>query len=196
MQVTKSATHGDKLTALLSNSKLPNSDKARVATTVEQYKKWIKTLETAQGEGGVLLSTLVRSLNEYKRHVEVDLIFDADDDFLYRQKGQLKLDNTILEEFLPYLFDVRLIPGLGRVSNLKCGPQSSFAGLSFGSPLVALNDGGVFLKLKDQDFAVSKSHTVVITDDHRKDERFSSSFVVSHRAGPENLDRGISGVSA
>ena len=76
-----------------------------------------------------MLQTLVDALNSYKRYIELDLIFDADQDFLYRQKGQLKLDNTILEEFLPYLFDIRLVPGLTRVANLNCGPQSSFAGL-------------------------------------------------------------------
>lgn len=44
----------------------------------------------------------------------LDLIFDNLSDFLYRQKGQLKLDNSIIEEFLPWLLappTCLLIPG-------------------------------------------------------------------------------------
>lgn len=104
MDVVKTAAHGDKLRALLQNPKLPRADLPRVQTTIARYEKWIKSLETAPGKGSTLIGTLVAALNEYKQHVELDLIFDAGGDFLYRQKGQLKLDNTILEEFLPYLF--------------------------------------------------------------------------------------------
>ena len=164
MQVTKTAAHGDKLKALSSNTKLPRSDKARVTAAITRYDKWVMQLRSAEGEGASLLSYLIKQLNEYKRYIELDLIFDADDDFLYRQKGQLKLDNTILEEFLPYLFDVRLVPGLGRLRNLNCGPQPSFAGLSFASPFIPLNAGGVLIRFKDQDFSISKSHNISITD--------------------------------
>ena len=101
MQVTNANVHGDKLKALLLNAKLPPSDRPRVAAAVERYDEWVRRLRAAEGEGESLLSYLVRQLNEYKRYIELDLIFDADNDFLYRQKGQLKLDNTVLEEFLP-----------------------------------------------------------------------------------------------
>jgi hypothetical protein len=102
MQVIRSATHGDKLKALLVNEKLPASDRKRVETAIQKYGQWIATLQVAKGDAPKVLSILVEALNEYKRFIELDLIFDAHDDFLYRQKGQLKLDNTILEEFLPY----------------------------------------------------------------------------------------------
>jgi len=46
---------------------------------------------------------LVDATNRYKMFIELELIFDSPEDFLYRQKGQLKLNNTILEEFLPQL---------------------------------------------------------------------------------------------
>jgi len=127
MDVVRLPAHGEKLIALLINTKLPASDRKRVEETVGQYENWTKRLSEATGDATALLAALVQALNEYKRHVELDLIFDAEEDFLYRQKGQLKLDNTVLEEFLPYLFDVRLIPGLSRIKNLSCGPQSSFA---------------------------------------------------------------------
>jgi hypothetical protein len=168
-----------------------NSDRKRVEETVNRYELWIKKLKEAKGEGSILLIQLVEALNEYKRHVELDLIFDAEDDFLYRQKGQLKLDNTVLEEFLPYLFDVRLIPGLSRIKNLNCGPQSSFAGLSFASPFLPLDAGGVFMKLKDQDFAVSKSHHIVVSDEPKNGNSYEAKFYVSHFATEikTNLDK-------
>jgi hypothetical protein len=191
MDVVRLPAHGEKLKALLINTKLPPSDRKRVEETVTRYESWIKKLSEAKGNATTLLATLVDALNEYKRYVELDLIFDAEDDFLYRQKGQLKLDNTVLEEFLPYLFDVRLIPGLSRINNLNCGPQSSFAGLSFASPFLPLDSGGVFMKLKDQDFSVSKSHHITISDDPKNGNPFEARFYVSHFATEikTNLDK-------
>jgi hypothetical protein len=191
MQVIRIASHGDKLKALLINAKLPAADRAGVEAAVIKYEQWIKTLSEAKGDAATILRTLVDALNEYKRYIELDLIFNAADDFLYRQKGQLKLDNTVLEEFLPYLFDPRLVPGLGRVANLNCGPQSSFAGLSFASPFLPLNNGGVFLKLKDQDFSVSKSHHLTIRDEPKNGGAFEAKFFVSHFASEikTNLDK-------
>lgn len=191
MQVVRVAAHGDKLKALLGNSKMPASDRNRVETAVARYEEWIATLEGAKGDSTTMMATLVDALNNYKRYIELDLIFDSEDDFLYRQKGQLKLDNTILEEFLPYLFNVKLVPGLGRLSNLKCGPQPSYAGLSFASPFLALNNGGVFLKLKDQDFSVSKAHKIIIHDEPSGKHDFEAKFYVSHFATEikTNLDK-------
>ncbi|MDQ6868978.1 MAG: Bpu10I family restriction endonuclease [Pseudomonadota bacterium] len=179
MEVVRAAAHGDKLKALLTNSKLPAGDK-RSEAAVLRYEAWIKALKSVSGDHAAVLNGLVSALNEYKRYIELELIFDAADDFLYRQKGQLKLDNTVLEEFLPYLFDVRLIPGLDRIANLNCGPQASYAGMSFASPFLPLNNGGVFLKLKDQDFAVSKSHKILITDEPKDSDAFETKFFVSH----------------
>lgn len=191
MQVDRPSTHGDKLKALLANNRLPAADVPRVKNTVLEYEKWKKALTSVPGSGAEVLEGLVACLNAYKRHVELDLIFKSEQDFLYRQKGQLKLDNTVLEEFLPYLFDARLVPGLNRIQNLKCGPQASFSGLSFASPFLPLNSGGVYLKLKDQDFSVSKSHRIVISDEPRGTSTFESKFVVSHFATEikTNLDK-------
>lgn len=191
MEVLRSTTHKDKLVALLANSKLPSVDRSRIEATLDEYRRWITTTKNAQGEGNALLATFIDALNIYKRHIELELIYSSESDFLYRQKGQLKLDNTVLEEFLPYLFDPRLVPGLGRLSNLTCGSQSSFAGLSFASPFIALNNGGVFLKSKDQDFSVSKSHRIVITDEPNSRDKFEANFYVSHFATEikTNLDK-------
>lgn len=116
----------------MSNSKLPASDRPNVTRQIEFYNEWIASMDSLEGEGDVLLSGLVDALNSYKNSVELDLIFDSNDDFLYRQKGQLKLDNTILEEFLPRLFDSRLIPGFDRLSGLECGPLFRQSTSSFG----------------------------------------------------------------
>lgn len=191
MEVVRTAAHGDKLKALRLNNKLPASDKQRVEDAITRYGQWLGEMKSVKGSSVDVLSSLVGALNSYKRYIEVDLIFDASDDFLYRQKGQLKLDNTILEEFLPYLFDERLIPGLKRIKNITCGPQASFAGLSFASPFLGLSEGGVYLKLKDQDFSVAKSHHISISDDPKNSKPFEAKFYVSHFASEikTNLDK-------
>jgi hypothetical protein len=190
MQVTKTTPHGDKLKALLVNSKLPQKDHKQVELAVVRYEDWIRKLNYFKKNPENLLTNLVAAINDYKLFIELDLIFNSKDDFLYRQKGQLKLDNTILEEFLPYLFDINLVPGLNRLLNINCGPQSSYAGLSFASPFLPLNNGGVFLKLKDQDFAVSKCHEITIKD-NLDNNKYKANFYVSHFATEikTNLDK-------
>lgn len=191
MRVEHPRTHGEKLFALRANSGLPDADRERVDKTIEIYEDWIRSLRAIEAEGDALLSGLVSALNNYKYHVEVDLIFDAEDSFLYRQNGQLKLANSVLEEFLPYLFDERLVPGFGRLKNVVCGPQSSFSGLSFGSPFLALNAGGVFIKEKDQDFVIAKTHQITISDEKAVESAFSRQVCVSHFATEikTNLDK-------
>lgn len=191
MDENKETPHGSKLRALLTNNKLPITDKKRVEEAIERYGAWIRDLKSFGGSKKELLTNLVGSLNNYKNFIEIDLIYDAQDDFLYRQKGQLKLDNTILEEFLPYLFNPILVPGISRTDSLICGPRASFAGLSFGSPLLPVDAGGVFLKLKDQDFSVSRSHILSISDSANRDKVYMANFEVSHFAAEikTNLDK-------
>jgi hypothetical protein len=88
------------------------------------------------------------------RFVELDLIYDSPSEFLYRQKGQLKLDNTVIEEFLPRLLFRSLdLGGKG----LVLGPGETFAGLTFGSSLAAQGHGGrAIIRTKEQDFIVGK----------------------------------------
>lgn len=183
--------HGDKLDALVKNAKLPSSDMKRVTEQIARYHAWVVANDSLTDNGDALLVKMVNLLNEYKKSVEFDFIFCAQDDFLYRQKGQLKIDNTVLEEFLPRLFDPRLVPGLEQQSGLECGPQSSFAGLSFESPLMPLSDGGVYLKKKDQDFSVSRKHRMVIMRSDRTLDRLEIEFHVSYFATEikTNLDK-------
>jgi hypothetical protein len=149
--------HESKLLALLANESLPASDLPRVEAAITRYQIWIESMNRLNQEGENHLAELVRLLNDYKRTIEVDLIFDSPNDFLYRQKGQHKVDNSVLEEFLPRLADTRLVPGLRHLEHCTVGPQKAFAAFVFaGSAHTALNDGGVFIKRKDQDYALSK----------------------------------------
>jgi hypothetical protein len=96
--------HLEKLSATLVNEKLPTCDATRIEKAIEFYHQWIARLNAVAGDSpDQVLENAVALLNEYRLFVDVELIFDSDADFLYRQKGQLKLDNSILEEFLPPL---------------------------------------------------------------------------------------------
>jgi hypothetical protein len=96
--------HGEKLTALLISGKLPEEDKPRVEEAVLVYNQWIQDMDNIHEVNiSNLISEMVALLTAYKNYIDIDLIFNSRNDFLYRQKGQLKLDNTVLEEFLPIL---------------------------------------------------------------------------------------------
>lgn len=95
-------THGEKIVAALESIKLPNSDKPRLEAALQKYDEWVRALNDADAlTVDELIEKMVNLLNLYKFYIDVDLIFDSSEDFLYRQKGQLKLDNTVIEEFLP-----------------------------------------------------------------------------------------------
>ena len=126
--------HLDKLNATLTNEKLPERDRPRLEACIKNYAEWIASLEKVNGTSEERLGRMVASLNDYRMYVDVQLIFDSPDDFLYRQKGQLKLDNSVIEEFLPRLFQVEIIPELKGLDVL-IGPTSCFSSLYFNSNL-------------------------------------------------------------
>jgi len=191
MNVASPKAHGDKLKALLTNGSLPASDKPRVQAIILKYDAWVEAMDTAQETGSALLEKFVSLLNAYKTAVELELIFDSPENFLYRQNGQIKLANSVLEEFLPRIFDVRLVPGLGRLSGIACGPRKCFSHLSFGSPFLELDNGGVFIKTKDQDFAVSKAFTLTIQEAGAGEGGYNKQVSVSYFASEikTNLDK-------
>ena len=95
-------THGEKIVAAISNEKTPSSDVVRLKNALSRYDLWISQLNSIKVCNlDDLIISMVRLLNDYKFSIDVDLIFDSSENFLYRQKGQLKLDNTVMEEFLP-----------------------------------------------------------------------------------------------
>lgn len=146
--------HLAKLNALLENRRLPPVERPMVQAALKRYREWIEDLEAVKCGQKKAVQRLVDATNRYKLSIELDLIFDSPGDFLYRQKGQLKLDNTILEEFLPQLF----YRGLNLAdSSFEFGPQKTFAGLSFSSSLASPGVGGrPSLRTKDQDFVLGK----------------------------------------
>ncbi|XWK91077.1 MAG: Bpu10I family restriction endonuclease [Phormidium sp.] len=146
--------HYDKLLACLNNRSLPSADKERVQEAVNKYRQWIQELESVERGQPDSVEKLVEATNRYKRFIELDLIFDSPDNFLYRQKGQLKLDNTILEEFLSQVI-YRSLRGID--DSFEIGPKRTFAGLSFLSSLGNPGQGGEpTLRIKNQDFVLGK----------------------------------------
>jgi len=150
--------HLEKLLSTFNNEKLPLSDKVRIEKVIEKYHAWIKALDMAYAEKNhlAILPKMVKLLNEYKIYIELELIFNSTEDFLYRQKGQLKLDNSIIEEFIPRLMHESLIPGINEL-NIHMGPTTTFSAVYFATALGESNSGGgMAMRTKDQDFAISK----------------------------------------
>jgi hypothetical protein len=150
--------HKDKLVAAIDNPKCNEADLATLKQCLARYEKWVKDMTGLQAAGKQRVVELTRMLNAYKDDFEAELIMKSQSPFLIRQKGQLKLDNSIIEEFLIHLVDPRIIKGLPEFS-LEIGPQTAFMSLAFlPTDLRAL--GGkppVEVKQKDADFAVGKT---------------------------------------
>lgn len=103
--------HFDKLMAVLDSNKLPPGDRPQVEKTIKHYEQWIAEIDTIMESdlsADLRLKRMIEAVNEYRIRMDIDLIFDSQDDWLYRQKGQIKLDNSVIEEFLPRLVNVCL----------------------------------------------------------------------------------------
>ena len=94
--------HLDKLTAAITNPKC-KKDVPLLEEALEYYQDWYKRVQSLTSTGKERVDIMVDLLNEYKDFIEVELIAKRGSAFIKRQKGQLKLDNSILEEFLIYL---------------------------------------------------------------------------------------------
>jgi hypothetical protein len=154
--MNKPTPHGSKLRELATNSKLPAADTTAVSSAISAYEKWLSDMLAITSVGEEKVKDMVRLLNGYKRSIEIDLIWDSENDFLFRQRGQLKLDNSITEEFLPWLVDPKIIPGID-ANDIFSGPASAFASTYFGSSLsVHSKSPGLKVRAKDQDFTLSR----------------------------------------
>lgn len=160
--------HLEKLVAVQNNDKLPACDKPRIERAIARYHEWIGALDAVTGKTSLRrLEKFVELLNEYRLWVDVELIFDSDDNFLYRQKGQLKLDNSILEEFLPRLIQPSILPGIEEF-DVIVGPANCFSALYFDSSLdVPQLGAGMTIRTKAQDFAICKK--LHLTASHNAD---------------------------
>lgn len=146
--------HLDKLNAALQNNKMPEYEIPRIKEAVNRYNQWIEHMNQVEGNRDNVVTELVGLFNDYKFYIDFDLIFCSENDFLYRQKGQLKLDNTVIEEFLPYLV-FKAFPELQ--ATFIFGPTKCFSAAYFQSTLQHQKDGGgLSIRTKDQDFAISR----------------------------------------
>ncbi|HRF93977.1 MAG TPA: Bpu10I family restriction endonuclease, partial [Aggregatilineales bacterium] len=148
--------HGDKLRALLQNPKLPHSEQSRIEVAFQQYTNWRSSLFMVTGNFEDKTTQLVALLNDYKMYLDLEIIYDSEDDFIYRQKGQLKLDNTAIEEFLP-IFISQLLGDEMANYGLNFGATTCFSSLYFSSSLLSQESGaGIKLRQKNQDFVISR----------------------------------------
>lgn len=148
--------HKEKLLAALENPKAA-SDKDVLKQAILAYQNWYERQDKLTSKGEERIKDMVGLLNDYKDFLEVDLIAERGSDFLKRQKGQLKLDNSIMEEFLTHLISPSVINNLP-IFELETGPQTAFMSLAFRPTSINnLNEKPeVVLKVKDQDFTIGK----------------------------------------
>lgn len=148
--------HLDKINAALANP-LSSGDIEVLKEILKAYEEWVKKMKGLKSEGIELVKDMTRILNEYKDYVEVSLIMEKGSNFLRRQKGQLKLDNSIMEEFFVHLMTERVIPELKGV-DFVTGPQKAFMSLAFmPKDFIELTERPVVtVKTKDQDFTLAK----------------------------------------
>lgn len=150
--------HLEKLKKTLESDKFPKDDKPRVEEAIKKYYKWIENLQKVDEDDiEKTITKMVELLNEYKIYIDLELIFDSDEDFLYRQKGQLKIDNTVIEEFLPILVNKCIIKQYGNVELSINAQTPTFASVYFNSSINKnIKGGGLSLKTKDQDFSITR----------------------------------------
>lgn len=149
--------HREKLLAAIANPKCKN-DISILRETEKAYGAWTNKINSLTSTGKQKVLEMTDTLNEYKDYLEVELIARQGSPFIKRQKGQLKLDNSVIEEFLIHLIDPSILSGLPSFE-LEIGPQTAFMSLSFRPAGISKLDEkpDVVLKLKDQDFTIGKT---------------------------------------
>ena len=150
--------HKDKLLAAIENPKCEQKDIEILKQALARYEDWVKAVGQVQTTGRQRIIDLTNLLNQYKYALEVELLIKSGSPFLIRQKGQLKLDNSVMEEFLIQIVDPRILDGLPNFE-LEVGPQTAFMSLAFTPANLAALGGKppVEVKEKDADFAVGKT---------------------------------------
>jgi len=148
-------SHWDKLCKLAENPKLPQYDRARTEEACQRYREWIACLEEIAESGEQVTERMVAELNEYRKWIDLEFVFDSEEDFLYRQKGQIKLESSVIEEFLPRLVRATVLRNVG--SDLTVGPAQCFSSVYFTCALDRVVPGaGIDVRTKDQDFVVGR----------------------------------------
>jgi hypothetical protein len=122
--------HKEKLVAAIANPKCGADDVALLNEALEVYEDWSSKLSGLTTTGKTRVEDMTGILNTYKDFLEVDLIARRGSAFIKRQKGQLKLDNSVIEEFLVHLATDKVLAGLPPFQ-FEVGPQTAFMSLAF-----------------------------------------------------------------
>jgi hypothetical protein len=151
------APHKDKLLAAIDNPK-SRADVPLLRQALSAYEQWTSRMENLAATGKRRVLEMTTLLNEYKDLLEVELIAGKGSAFLKRQKGQLKLDNSVMEEFLIHLIDPRIITSLPPFA-LEVGPHTAFMTFSFRPAGISSLNGRpeIVIKSKDQDFTIGRT---------------------------------------
>jgi hypothetical protein len=187
--------HGNKIAKALANQKAARQDKEILEEIKDAYDGWIAELvKVVPGEDPK--ARVVRQaglFNDYKFFVEVDCVAKRGSAWLKRQKGQLKLDSSIIEEFLLHLVHPATLPGFERLDELAVGPNQAFMSMSFraGSLAGLLGHPEVVVKTKDQDFTLGAQlhYAIGTTPDLRSATRGSFVLAVLAAECKMNLDK-------
>jgi hypothetical protein len=151
------AIHKEKIVAAISNPKA-KEDIELLNEALSAYETWINKITRLTSKGEQRVREMTFLLNDYKDYLEVDLVASRGSAFLKRQKGQLKLDNSIMEEFLIHLVHPLILNNLPNF-DLEAGSQTAFMSLAFRPSNLANLDGRpeVIVKEKDQDFTIGRT---------------------------------------
>ena len=79
--------HLEKLRAAIENEKLPRADVPRLRQAIARYEKWVAAMKEIEGSPQEMATRLINLCDSYKRHFDLETIFDSKEDFLYRQRG-------------------------------------------------------------------------------------------------------------
>ena len=165
--------HKEKLVAAINNPKAAK-DKDLLEEAHKEYLNFTKKLTKLQSTGAKRVEEMTALLNGYKDFLEVDLIANRGSAFIKRQKGQLKLDNSVIEEFLIHLVHDDVLQNLP--DGIEMGSHTAFMSLSFRpSNIDSLNTKPeIVLKQKDQDFTIGKSIFYQLSPDSAFDKKVTA----------------------
>ncbi|MFN3756796.1 MAG: Bpu10I family restriction endonuclease [Flavobacterium sp.] len=165
--------HREKLLAAIKNPKA-KADKSLLEEAFKQYEAWSDKLTKLTSKGDKRVEEMTSLLNEYKDFLEVDLIAKKGSPFIKRQKGQMKLDNSIIEEFLIHLVCDDILKGLPK--GIETGSQTAFMSLTFRPSNIEglIEQPEIVLKQKDQDFTIGKSIFYQFSPDAKFDKKVTA----------------------
>lgn len=163
----KPQVHGDTIDGKIRNHK--SGEKCDVIAKIsEKYKKWRSDNEFITGVSKRDINKKTRLLNQYKTFVRA---INKKPIRGYVFTFQTKLEPTIIEEFLYYLF--KDLPILQNKS-LKLGPTQAYVDMGFSPSDIDSfeKDVGLDISTKDQDFAISRPVFYVVLPKPTKKVRF------------------------